>query len=104
MLIPGGQPAFALVLGNGLVTSSGKPGNGTVVIIQPIFHRSRMAAMADRMVQVGEHRLAEWPASRAAVDIAVEMMQTGPKSSLKRCSPPAWFSNIDRSTVVARQL
>ena len=51
---------LALVLGSRLVTNSGELWKRHRRIIQPVFHRHRMAAMANQMAQMGEQRLAGW--------------------------------------------
>lgn len=65
-----------LVLGQGLLGSSGDFWLRQRRMMQPIFHRRRIATMAEQMTAAGERMLARWAhyAPDEPVDIAKEMM------------------------------
>jgi cytochrome P450 len=69
---------LGMILGNGLVTS---PEDSSWLsqrrMMQPMFHKQRLAAMGDKMVTAGERLLAGWEQSGRVgqmTDISAEMM------------------------------
>lgn len=67
-----------LVLGKGLVTNYGESWKRQRQMMQPMFHKAQIAAMADTMTQAGERLLEHWLAALKPdqpVDIAQEMMR-----------------------------
>lgn len=73
-----GFAALRLLLGNGLVTSDGDFWLRQRRIAQPAFHRARLLALGDRMVQLAEGTAREWESAARAgrsVDVADSMMR-----------------------------
>jgi cytochrome P450 len=73
-----GYETVAPVIGNGLVTSEGATWLRQRRLMQPAFHRSRIAAMADTMTRLTAATLERWErtASRnEPIDVAQEMMR-----------------------------
>ena len=74
---PGKPTGLGLVLGNGLLTSEGPVWRKNRRLIQPVFQRQRVTAMAHEMVTVGEELLRRWDEldAQQTVDVAIEMMK-----------------------------
>jgi cytochrome P450 len=67
-----------MVLGMGLVTNSGAAWQRQRRMIQPVFHRSQIAQMAQTMTAAGERLLARWDAEigpGGRIDLSEEMMK-----------------------------
>jgi cytochrome P450 len=62
------------VLGEGLLTSEGELHRRQRRLIQPAFHRQRLARYADDMVRLADRTSASW-VDGATVDLAAEMMR-----------------------------
>ena len=76
---PGKPIGLALVIGTGLLTD---PDHDSWLVrrrmIQPMFHRQRIAAMADEMTAAGERMLRRWEeryAPGTVIDVHAEMMR-----------------------------
>src|SRR5574338_1414038 len=74
---PGKPTGLGLVLGNGLLTSEGAVWKKNRRLIQPVFQRQRVTAMAREIATVGEELLQRWDAQDRPqpMDVAAEMMK-----------------------------
>ena len=68
---------FALVFGNGLVTSYGELWRRQRKLIQPVFHRGKVMAFGGRMVSCAQSLLARWDALAPGQPVLInqEMMR-----------------------------
>lgn len=62
------------VLGNGLLTNEGQPWLQQRRLVQPAFHRERIAACAGAVVSLADRLLERWP-DGATVDLHQEMLR-----------------------------
>jgi cytochrome P450 len=74
---PDKPTGLGLVLGNGLLTSEGPVWKKNRRLIQPVFQRQRVAAMAREMIAAGEGLLKRWDDfdGQQPLDVAIEMMK-----------------------------
>jgi cytochrome P450 len=74
---PKAQAVLRLILGNGLVTNTDHPSwLSQRRMMQPMFHRQRLAAMGEKMVQSGQHLLKRWEQQEnTTFDLDHEMME-----------------------------
>jgi cytochrome P450 len=81
-------------LGEGLLTSEGDPWLRQRRLVQPAFHRARIASYANIMVDLTEEMLAGWRAGEVR-DIHAEMMQLT-LGIVVRCLFPVEAGEIDK--------
>ncbi len=92
-----GFDALRLHLGNGLVTSDGAFWRRQRRIAQPAFHRAKIFALGERMVQLAEATADEWSlAARSGrpVDVAESMMRL----TLRIVADTMFGSDVERDT------
>ena len=74
----GGNGGLAVIAGNGLIANA-NPDSWLIQrrMMQPMFHRQRLAAMGDKMTAAGARMLERWAAypAGARIDIGEEMLQ-----------------------------
>lgn len=70
----GGEAPLARLLGRGLLTSIGQQHRKQRKMIQPLFHRQRVAGYVDAFADIAERRVAGW-ADGARLDMLVEMVE-----------------------------
>jgi cytochrome P450 len=68
------EPPLAKLLGNGLLTSTGAQHKKQRKLLQPLFHRQRVASYADAFAELTEQRMDRW-SDGERLDALVEMVE-----------------------------
>lgn len=95
-----GEAPLAKLLGRGLLTSIGEQHRKQRKLLQPLFHRQRMAGYVDAFADIAERRVAGW-SDGARLDVLVEMVELTMAVVTKTIFDVSLDSDVSRSVRTA---